>query len=188
MDLTEETFWRFFSRKSLLRLEVLDNTSTFMAAADDLKHSLNLNKVKESLGNQGIEWRLIPCHAPWFGGYWERLVGLTKNALKKTLGCAFIILASLQTLIVEIEAHLNNRPLTYVSSKLNEPEPLMPAHLLYGRVINTVPHAWLPKMNWLIKTLEASSQLHHTLSRKPKCKLYSYNTSGASGKESIWHH
>lgn len=112
-----------------------------MAAADDLKHALNLNKVKESLSNQGIEWRLIPCHAPWFGGYWERLVGLTKNALKKTLGCAFIILASLQTLIVEIEAHLNNRPLTYVNSKLNEPEPLMPAHLLYGRVINTVPHA-----------------------------------------------
>ena len=59
---------------------------------------------------------------------------------KRTLGRAHVTLASLRTTIVEIEAHLNNRPLTYVSSDLDELKPLTPSHLLYGRVIDTLPH------------------------------------------------
>ena len=65
---------------------------------------------------------------------------MTKGTLKKTLGRAYVTLPSLQTLVVEIKAHLNNRPLTYVCSDLNEPQPLMPSHLLYTRMINTLPH------------------------------------------------
>lgn len=56
--------------------------------------------------------------------------------MKKTLGRTFITLSSLQTIIVEIEAHLNNRPLTYVSSESNDPDPLTPSHILYRRMIN----------------------------------------------------
>jgi len=63
---------------------------------------------------------------------WERLIGLTKMALKKVLGRAFVTPTVLQTLIVEIEAVLNNRPLTYVLSDLNDPEPLTPSHMLCG--------------------------------------------------------
>ena len=172
-DLSEETFLqafhRFSGRKSLPRLVVSDNASTFMAASDDLKALFESNTVKENLGNQGIDWKFIPCRAPWYGGYWERLVGLTKNALKKTLGRAYVTLPSLQTLIVEIEAHLNNRPLTYVSSELNEPEPLTPSHLLYGRVINTVPHTLTSRDELTDEDFQkVSSQLHHTLSKKAK--------------------
>ena len=57
------------------------------------------------------------------------------------LGRAFVNLSILQTITAEIEAHLNNRPLTYVSSEIDDPEPLTPAHLLYGRHIITLPHA-----------------------------------------------
>ena len=42
---------------------------------------------------------------------------------------------------VEIEAHLNNRPLTYISSEINDLDPLTPAHLLYWRRIILLPHA-----------------------------------------------
>ena len=103
-----------------------------MAAADDLKALFKTDTEKESLGNQGIEWKFIPCRASWYEGYWKRLIRLTKNALKKTLGRASVTLSSLQTLIIGIKAHLNNRPLTYVSSEVNELEPLTPSHLLYG--------------------------------------------------------
>ena len=46
----------------------------------------------------------------------------------------------LQTLIVEIEAVLNDRPLTYVPSEISDPEPLTPSHLLYGRRIISLPY------------------------------------------------
>ena len=59
--------------------------------------------------------------------------------MKKTLGRVFITLKQLETIIVEIEAMLNDRPLTYVSPDLSDPAPLTPSHLLYGRRIRPVP-------------------------------------------------
>ena len=49
-------------------------------------------------------------------------------------------LEALQTLVVEIEAVLNDRPLTYLSADIDDPEPLTPSHLLYGRRITALPH------------------------------------------------
>ena len=51
---------------------------------------------------------LIPKRAPWFGGFWERLIRLTKSALKKILGRTRATLESLQTIVVEVEALLND--------------------------------------------------------------------------------
>ena len=45
-----------------------------------------------------------------------------------------------QTLIVEIEVVLNNRPLMYVSSDIDDPEPLTPSHLISERCITSLPH------------------------------------------------
>ena len=80
-------------------------------------------------------------------------MGLTKSALKKTLGRTYATLESLQTIIVEIEALLNDRPLTHASPDLrdpepithaspdlSDPEPITPAHLLCGKRIITLPH------------------------------------------------
>ena len=118
-----------------------------------------------------ISWKFTPSRAPWYGDYWKRLVGLTKDALKKTLGCTFVTLSSLQTLIVEMEAHLNNQSLTYVSSDLNEPKPLTPSHLLYGRIINTVPHPLTAQDEVIDEDFqESGSKLHHTLSKKAKAQ------------------
>ena len=70
-------------------------------------------------------------------------MGLTKLALKKTLGRTYATLESLQTIVVEIEALLNDRPLTDVSPDLRDPEPITPAHLLYGKRLTTLPHCGL---------------------------------------------
>ena len=41
--------------------------------------------------------------------------------------------------MVEIESMLNDRLLTYVTSDLQDPQPLTPSHLLYGRRIQQTP-------------------------------------------------
>lgn len=134
-----QAFRRFASRKSLPQLMISDNATTFTAAATYLKRLSQNEEVAYTLGNKGITWQFIPKRAPWFGGFWERMIGLTKVSLKKILGNACVTMETLQTVIVEIEALLNDRPLTHVSSSIDDLEPLTPAHLLYGRRILPFP-------------------------------------------------
>ena len=108
-----------------------DNGSTFLAAAMELTHLLSSDELSERLAHKGVERKFIPKRAPWCREFWEPLVGLTKSALKKTLGCTYATLESLQTIIVEIEALLNDRPLTHV---------ITPANLLCGKRITTLSH------------------------------------------------
>ena len=143
-DLSVDTFLlafrRFASRKSLPNQMISDNASTYLAAAEELRKLFESDALKEALTHQNVTWQFIPKRAPWYGGFWERLIGLTKQAVKKTLGRTFVTLPELETIVVEVEAMLNNRPLTYVSSDLTDPEALTPAHLIYGRRIQSVPH------------------------------------------------
>jgi len=61
-------------------------------------------------------------------------------SLKKVLGRAHVSLIMLQTLVVEIEATLNDRPLTQDSCDVTDTEPITLAHLLYGRRITSLPN------------------------------------------------
>ena len=60
---------------------------------------------------------------PW-GGFYERLVGLVKRCLKNTIGKAYLNMIKLNTLLIEVEAVLNIRPLACprVSVKKSDPD------------------------------------------------------------------
>ena len=133
-------FRRFAARRSLPQVMMSDNATTYTSAAEELTNLLKSEEIRTVLGREGIVWKFIPKRAPWFGGYWERLIGLTKTCIKKTLGRAHITLLTLQTVIVKVEALLNDRPLTYVSEDISDPEPLTPAHILHGWRLTRLPH------------------------------------------------
>ena len=124
-DLSVETFLlalrRFSSRRSTPSIMMSDNASTYLAAADELRQLFSSSLLSNTLSQRGIDWRFIPKIAPWFGGFWERLISLTKLSLKKILGRTFTTLPILETLITEVEAVLNDRPLTYLSSDVSDP-------------------------------------------------------------------
>ena len=56
------------------------------------------------------------------------------------LGRAHVNLVTLQTITAEVEAILNDRPLTYISDDISDLEPFTPAHLLHGRRLTKLPH------------------------------------------------
>ena len=72
---------------------------------------------------------------------------------------------------MEIEAHLNNRPLTYVSSELNDLEPLTPSHLLYGRLIITTPHPTVEREEIDDEDYTINPSSHSSLSKKAKTQV-----------------
>ncbi|XP_071141981.1 uncharacterized protein [Mytilus edulis] len=122
----------------------LTEAPPFTVTGVDFTGALNVKTTdgltsKKKLNNFGTTWKFIPKRAPWYGGFWERLIGLTKNCIKKVLGRSLIQIELLRTIVTEVEAILNDRPLKYVSSDPLD-EPLTPSHLLYGRRITSLPY------------------------------------------------
>ena len=65
-----------------------------------------------------------------------RLVGKNgkkKESLKKTVGLKSLERTELETLLTEVEACLNSRPLTFVRDDIDNGHPLTPSHFLLGR-------------------------------------------------------
>ncbi|GFY38533.1 integrase catalytic domain-containing protein [Trichonephila inaurata madagascariensis] len=85
-------------------------------------------------------WKFIVERAPWWGGFYERLVKSVKDSLRKILGKALLTFEELTTFLVETEYIVNSRPLTYVTDDFSEPNPLTPIDFLeYGRKNHDYP-------------------------------------------------
>ena len=141
-DLSAETFIRsfkrFICRRGIPRLVVSDNAKTFKTAARFLSSIFELPEVQSFLLNHKVKWKFNLERAPWWGGFFERMVRCVKRFLKKVLKNAKLTYEELLTVVVEIECVLNSRPLTYVSSE-DRVEPLTPSHLLTGRRLLSIP-------------------------------------------------
>ena len=131
-------FVDFASPRSLSKILLSDNGSTFLAAAAELTHLLSSDELSERLAHKGAEWKFIPKRALWFGRFWEQLVSLSKSALKRTLGRNYATFESLQTIIVDVETLLNDQPLKHVSPDLRDPETITPTHFLCSKRITTL--------------------------------------------------
>lgn len=67
-----------------------------------------------------------------------------KTCLKRVLGKASLNFEELTTVLTEVEAVLNSRPLSYVYTDALKPQPLTPAHFLVGKRITTLPSKTVP--------------------------------------------
>ena len=64
---------------------------------------------------------------------YERLIKEVKKTLCKTLSRTTLSFEQLETVIIDIEKHLNNRPLTYLESDGGEEQVLTPNVLMWGQ-------------------------------------------------------
>eukprot|EP00112_Aurelia_sp_Birch-Aquarium-sp1_P003201 Seg1357.1 transcript_id=Seg1357.1/GoldUCD/mRNA.D3Y31 product="hypothetical protein" protein_id=Seg1357.1/GoldUCD/D3Y31 len=135
-DMTAATFRRslknLVTRRGAPQQTISDNAKTFKSTAKWLKSVHANDKTQTLLNSLGISWRFNLSKAAWWGGFFERMVGLVKNSLKKCLGRSRLTFQELSRLMLDVEFSLNNRPLTYQGADL-EMEPLTPNHLIYGR-------------------------------------------------------
>ncbi|KAG1927518.1 hypothetical protein F2P79_024188 [Pimephales promelas] len=133
---------RFISRRGLCKVIYSDNAKTFKRANQDLSElwkAIKDPQILEYFSGKGITWRFIVERAAWWGGFWERLVRSVKMSMRKVLGKASLTFEEMSTLLAEVEAILNSRPLTFVHNELDEPQPLTPAHFLVGERLTSLP-------------------------------------------------
>ena len=111
-----------------------NNATTFKSASKDIWKIKWSEEVLRYLTDYRITWNSIVERAPRWGGYWERMVKGVKHSVKKTVGRTILDYDELLTAVVEIEAVINARPLTYVYDDEESPSsPLTPSYLINGR-------------------------------------------------------
>ena len=88
--------------------------------------------------NLKVKWRFNLERAPWWGGFFERLIRSVKRCLNKILKNAKLSYEELLTVVTEVECVLNSCPLTYLFSEDIE-EPLTTSHVMTGRRLLSIP-------------------------------------------------
>ncbi|GFX77200.1 integrase catalytic domain-containing protein [Trichonephila clavipes] len=120
----------FIARRGRPRIVYCDNGTNFRGAFNDLA-KLDWHKIYiERNINSKIVWKFIPPTAAWWGGWWEMLVRIIKELLRRSLGKSILSYEELSTVICDCEFLINSRPLTYISENPQELIPLTPAMFL----------------------------------------------------------
>ncbi|MCG8078604.1 MAG: hypothetical protein JAY75_20500, partial [Candidatus Thiodiazotropha taylori] len=127
-------FRRFISQRGVPNTVISDNALQFKTASTTLDllwtQTLKHEAVLSYMSERKVKWHFITERAPWFGGFYERLVGLVKRSLRKTLGRKLLTLIQMITVLKEVEAIVNARPLVYISDDIDSNIALTPNHFL----------------------------------------------------------
>ncbi|GBM26159.1 hypothetical protein AVEN_47538-1 [Araneus ventricosus] len=120
---------RFISRRGRPATIYSDNGTNLVGTSNELK-SVDWGKIQEYASVKKIQWKFNPPSAPWWGGFWERLIGMLKSILRKVLGKASLQFEELCTVLCDAEGIINSRPLTYLSEDNEDLVALTPAMFL----------------------------------------------------------
>ena len=149
-DLTTEAFIaslrRFISRRGKPSLIWSDNGSNFVGASRELKEFMEFLRsqktqmiISKFCSVENIQWKFIPEHAPHFGGLWEAAVKSVKTHLRRVISHHKLTFEEFNTVLTQIEACLNSRPLVPIPHDDDGVEALTPGHFLIGRPLEALP-------------------------------------------------
>lgn len=124
---------RFICRRGQVSTLHSDNGTNFIGAEKELREAiaeLDHSKIREELMPKGIAWTFNTPTASHQGGIWERQIRTVRKVLNSVLRQQTLDDDGLHTLLCEVEAIINDRPLTATSVDPHDLEVLTPNRLL----------------------------------------------------------
>lgn len=139
-DLTTDAFvaclTRLISLRGSVRVIFSDNATTFHGSDNEAKEIFvhwTTVASSESLQLKQIEWKFIAPMSPNQGGLWERAVRSAKYHLRRVVGTQVLTYEEFSTVLAQVSACLNSRPLVRLDDDPSTCQALTPAHLVLGR-------------------------------------------------------
>lgn len=139
MDISSASFLacyeRFIGKRGRCEKLFSDNGTAFVGAEKELQRALEKWISKEFLDhihNKGTQWQFMTPAAPHQGGIYEAAVKSMKFHLKRIVGQRILQFEQMYTLLNQIEAILNSRPLHPLNDDPNDMQALTPGHFLVG--------------------------------------------------------
>ena len=133
---------RFISRRGQVLQLRSDNGTNFIGAERELREAvaaLNHDQIEGALSQVRIHWSFNPPAGLHHGGVCERMIRLVRRVLSSVLRQQTLDDNGLHTVLCEVEAILNDRPITQLSNDLNDLETLTPNHLLLLKGKSALP-------------------------------------------------
>lgn len=149
-DLSSDSFIsalkRFISRRGPISVIHTDGATNFLGAKNQLNELYSVitsSEYESKLNGVTLEDRIIfktmPPLSPHMSGVWESQIKCVKTHLIKVIGAQVLTYEEMLTVLVQIEALLNSRPLFVQSSDPTEPTALTPAHFLHNVTLSHLP-------------------------------------------------
>ena len=145
---------RFVSRRGQVAQIRSDNGTNFVGAERELREALaalNQDRMKGVLLQDGIHWSFNPPTGSHHGGVWERVIRMVRKVLSSVLHLQTLDDDGLHTVLCEVEAILNGRPITKLSDDPNDLEPLTPNHILLMKSKPVLPPGLFIKQDLYVK-------------------------------------
>ncbi|XP_076549215.1 uncharacterized protein LOC143306721 [Osmia lignaria lignaria] len=152
------TYRRFVARRGIPSTIFSDCGTNFIGANSALKSMFvegtqDNQRLAKLFVNVQTTWNINPLATPHMGGKWEAVVKSIKYHLRRTVSDTLLTYEEYTTLLTQIEATLNSRPLGPLTDDPDDLSVLTPAHFLIGRPISTLPepsadHAQLSPRAW----------------------------------------
>ncbi|GFW61518.1 integrase catalytic domain-containing protein [Trichonephila clavipes] len=138
-----QSLWCFISRRGRPTSIYSDNGTNFKGA-ERLLHALDWDSILARAVEEKVQWKFNSLSSPRWGGWWERLVQMTKAILRKTLGRAALDYELLITVLCDCERVINSKLLThtYVSEDVDDVVPLTPEMFL-----REIPESGVPDID-----------------------------------------
>jgi len=138
---------RFIARRGPVREIRSDNGTNFVGARNELLQAIeemDHEEIRAKLHKENIDWLFNPPAASHMGGVWERQIRTTRKVLAGLMEEYGHCLneESFRTLMCEVEAIINSRPLTTASGEPDDLEPLTPNHILTTKSTVILPPPW----------------------------------------------
>lgn len=160
-DLTADAFVaalrRMIARRGSICNIYSDNGTCFVRANKDLME-MDQNEafnsiIYDELAQKNIQWHFSPAGAPHFNGLAEAGVKTVKSFLKKAIHNTALTFEEMSTVLNQIEACVNSRPITALSSDPDDIEALTPGHFLIGQALMAPAEDNFDEsnVNWLSK-------------------------------------
>lgn len=145
-------FKRFIARRGQCKFLYSDNATNFVSSKayfNELYTFLQSDKYYQEfsseLAKNRITWHMNAPTASHFGGIWESNIKSVKSLLFRIIGNQILTFEEMLTVLSQIEAVLNSRPLYAMSSDPSEPTALTPSHFLHTTPLNSLPATDLSK-------------------------------------------
>lgn len=138
-DLTSSAFIacyeRFVARRGSCYKMYSDNGTSFVGAEREIARAYKKwqqDGTVDSVAKRGTDWKFMTPGAPHQGGIYEAAVKSMKHHLRRVVGARLVEHQQFRTLLCNIEAVLNSRPLTPLTDDPEDIQALTPGHFLMG--------------------------------------------------------